>query len=643
MNDNLNLSQTSEILGVSDATIKNWVRHNFLTPINNNNSFIFNYNEVTSLKEKISNGNLERLNSRANKRNSTRKFIPKEYVEESISNDILLDVVDYITMNKLEIEEAIYLLSLNLLIKEKLIFNENLNELLAFKYSDFKNIFLLNIMKEYFIQIKSFTYEDKYQNMLHFEIPVQSDTLGLIYQSIKKEGDKAKHGSYYTPRKIVDDIVEEYIDGKSKILDPCCGTGQFLLNVSKKVEEPDKIYGFDIDPIAVFISKINLTIQYKKIDFNPNIFLRDTLLEVENSTLFSKNDLPFYYNFIITNPPWGLHLTNGALSNLKSLYPQIKSFESFSYFLLKSIEMLDENGILSFILPESILNIKVHKDIRNIILQHTSILQIVKLGRAFTNVFTKVIRIDLKKTSHSKSHKIKILSNKVYQIEQNRFWSNPDLIFDVDVTDFDERIIDKVFQMKYSTLKNNSEWALGIVTGDNNKFIHSVKQPGYEEIYKGKDIDKYFLTETNSFIKFEPEKFQQIAPVEKYRVKEKLIYRFISNKLVFAYDDKQKLTLNSANILIPKIKNYPTKVVLALLNSSLFQFIYLKKFSTIKVLRGNLEELPFPKFSNVEINKIVALVDNHLSYKTTIQEIDEFILTLFKITEAEKKYILETI
>ena len=305
--------------------------------------------------------------------------------------------------------------------------------------------------------------------------------------------------------------------------------------------------------------------------------------------------------------------------------------------------MLEENGTLSFILPESILNIKVHNDIRRTILKNTSILKIVKLGRAFTNVFTNVIRIDLKKSKPKKDYKMNIVSDSIYYIEQDRFWSNPDLIFDIDVNDFDKKIIDKVFYMKYSTLKSNAEWALGIVTGNNKKFIHSNKHNGFEEIYKGKNVNKYILASTQNFIHFEPEKFQQVAPVEKYRAKEKLIYKFISDKLVFAYDDKQRLTLNSANILIPKIKNYPIKIVLALLNSSLYQFVYLKKFNTIKVLRSNLEELPFPIFSDKDSNEIVSLVDKVFLNEIDYSVVDEFIMKIFKITDTEKYHIKKSI
>jgi len=50
----------------------------------------------------------------------------------------------------------------------------------------------------------------------------------------------------------------------------------------------------------------------------------------------------------------------------------------------------------------------------------------------------------------------------------------------------------------------------------------------------------------------------------------KLIYRFILRNLVFAYDDKKKLTSNIINIVIPNVSLYPIKVIAALFNSSLY-------------------------------------------------------------------------
>ena len=126
------------------------------------------------------------------------------------------------------------------------------------------------------------------------------------------------------------------------------------------------------------------------------------------------------------------------------------------------------------------------------------------------------------------------------------------------------RSFEKIYKTNHVTLKGKASWALGIVTGNNKKFITFKRSPGFEPIYRGKDVKRFVLSSPSCYIRFRPHYFQQVAPEEKYRAKEKLIYRFISRNLKFAYDNCQSLTLNSANILIPKLPNYPVKVILAL-------------------------------------------------------------------------------
>lgn len=142
------------------------------------------------------------------------------------------------------------------------------------------------------------------------------------------------------------------------------------------------------------------------------------------------------------------------------------------------------------------------------------------------------------------------------------------------------------------------------------------------------------------YIRFVPEKFQQVAPIEKYRAKEKLIYKFISKFLVFAYDDKQRLTLNSANILIPKIPNYSIKIIAALFNSSLYQFIFQKKFSSIKVLRNHIEQLPLPLWDKKTFSEIIKLTDKIIKDENNFGELDNYIIDRFGFSEEEKEYIM---
>jgi hypothetical protein len=116
-----------------------------------------------------------------------------------------------------------------------------------------------------------------------------------------------------------------------------------------------------------------------------------------------------------------------------------------------------------------------------------------------------------------------------------------------------------------------------------------------------------------------------------YRSKEKIIYKFITKKLAFAYDDRQSLTLNSANLLIPHIDGMSIKVVLAFLNSTVFQYLFEKKFSTHKVLRSDLEQMPFPEVSRDMHDKIEKLVNLILQShdETSMRQLDQIIFSCF--------------
>ena len=195
---------------------------------------------------------------------------------------------------------------------------------------------------------------------------------------------------------------------------------------------------------------------------------------------------------------------------------------------------------------------------------------------------------------------------------------------------------------KYSL--KNSIWALGIVTGDNKGKLFPVRLEGMEKIYTGKEIRPYVLRSAKNYIRYDRNNLQQVAKEETYRATEKLVYKFISNKLVFAYDNSASLFLNSANILIPNIPSMSVKTVMAFLNSSLFQFVYIKLFGEIKVLKGNLIELPFPEISTADNEKLSSLVDEILNGNGTKQEcIENLIFSIYGLTEEQIEYIRRTV
>lgn len=501
-----------------------------------------------------------RLSKRANKRFSVKKFIPLEYLSDSNNLAIIEEIVDC----KKDIQSVIYSLALNLLVSNGLITYKN-GEIIS------ENPYIYKIFEE-------FGNVQPLNNLLELTLPDnERDFLGVVYQSMLQEGMKNQKGSYYTP-KVVVDKVSSAINIDSTFLDPCCGTGSFLLAAAEKIQEPENIYGFDLDKTACFISRINLVLKYRDKIFRPNIFNTDFLLF----------DFDKYFDVIATNPPWGAVTSE----KYQDKFLEVKSGESFSYFICHCNKFVHPNSRMFLVLPESILNVKVHSDIRRFILDNFSISEICLLGKAFTGVLSDVVMLQLDKTLPGKMIKI-IGEREICTICQKFYEKNVNNIFSI-LDNKDVQILEKIYSTPHQTLKN-SIWGLGIVTGNNSKFI-TFDSAGAEKIYSGKNIAKGEILESEKYIIYDRESFQQTASEEIYRAKEKLVYKFISKKLVFAYDNKQRLFLNSANILIPDLEDYSIKQVMDCLNSKLFQYIYQKKFNELKVLKGNLLQLPFPYF-----------------------------------------------
>ena len=78
------------------------------------------------------------------------------------------------------------------------------------------------------------------------------------------------------------------------------------------------------------------------------------------------------------------------------------------------------------------------------------------------------------------------------------------------------------------------------------------------------------------------------------------------------------------------------KTVLAFLNSELFNFIYVKRFNDLKILKGNLSALPFPKITPEQNQQLSVLVDLALKGdKEAPEKIDNLIYDLYRFDAEE--------
>ena len=582
---NHNIDRISEEIGVSEATLRNW--------------------EKLGVSKR---DHAAKLTSRANKRHSQKVFKPEEY---SVNADLLMEIdriVAYVTDNQIDISIALFLAATNVSPLDS-------NPFFAEEIKSW-NVSIGDIPKTHAIWF--------YENPI---INTDGDYLGLLYQSLLSEGKKATGGSYYTPQRNAQEMVCKYCTPQSSVLDPACGTGQFLLEAANIVDDPRRLFGIDCDEIAVRICRINLMRKFSSSNFKPNVFHANALQDFHTDSLFDiKNStIPMnFFDVVITNPPWGGHLSRREKTAIEKQYRQIQSGETFSYFLVQATSFAKKGGIISFLLPESVLNVKVHSDIREFLSKNVQIQNIANLGRIFSGVYTPVVRFDL---CNQKPEKPQVL----------------DSIFSIFQSNEDRNLLEKIFSQPHLSLKNNAQFALGIVTGNNARHLLKVQSPQSEPIFRGKNVDSFVLKPSTEYIVFDPPQFQQVASEKLYRAKEKLIYRFISKDIVFAFDDQQRLTLNSANIMIPSIPDYPMKVLAAVLNSDLIRFVYRIKFNTIKVLRGNLEELPIPDLSTMEKSEIHSLVAQYIGTKKTciMDRINSIVFKYFTLNESEIRYITE--
>ena len=641
--EKLSITQVCELLSISQATAKNWIRLGKLKIGSDGETFDKKY--IETLISEIKSGKDNRLKSRRNKKSVSGKVLYKDYIKNNHNREIvesILSSCDQMTEDELRVILANFAIQLyqqsggivvsdNLLLEGKSditsndVFNSLIKDLLG--NIDVSQITLTNIQTALNSKVQL--------------VPLE-DTLGFAYISLRDLSHRKQTGAYYTPEKTVNTLIsnlKKCVNTQNKTLcDPCCGTGNFLIGLVGNGVEIENLYGQDIDEISILITRINMFLldnTLTKEQLYSQFVCGDTL-----SNTFSRK-----FSVVLGNPPWGYDFSKEETAYLTTNYitAKNKGMESYDLFIEKGMSMLEESGYLAYVLPEAILSVNSHQQARELIVKNTAFKFVSYLGNAFAGVQCPAIILGIQNGYHGETKGCRIeLNNEEFIINANR---------DVDITSFsfnmsDEeydclQVISSVQNAKH--LANNAKFALGIVTGNNKEYIANEKKDGMEVILKGSDVFRYTMKETDNYIQFAPEKFQQVAPTEMYRAEEKLLYRFIAEVPVFTYDNQQTLSLNSCNILIPKIEGMNIKYVLAILNSSVAAYFINKKYNSVKLLRSHIESLPIPMVSAEKQNGIIKKVDHIMNSNENIsglyEEIDKEIMGLYNLNKHQQLII----
>ncbi|QOR44976.1 TaqI-like C-terminal specificity domain-containing protein [Trueperella pecoris] len=540
-----------------------------------------------------------RLTRRANKQQSTKRFLPVEYLSNKRNASAVEEIAELILELGVPFIDAFASLGQNYL--------ANLQDSSSEKQTALCK-FLTEVSGNHKIipQLSS--------------VPLPTDefdVLGLIYQTVLTEGTKNQLGSYYTPPSLVHETLLG-IDVKDTdiVLDPSCGTLAFQLSIPNL--KPENIYACDIDPVAVLIAKFNYFARFPYAPA-PNISNTDFL----NHTPWADKK----FDIIATNPPWG------AKQEIPNWLTKVAGKDTFAAFIVKSLSLLKEEGTACFLLPESFTKVKSYSGLRKHLLKEANLKCLSFHPRGFAGVLTKQVSVQIANSSYNGETIVKTPSATWVQ-SSSTFLSMPNFSYSA-ITPTDWQILQKTELNSGYTL-SESEWALGIVTGNNKELISETPSEGLEPVITGKEIVPHQILETKKFLHFKPENFQQVAPERVYRAPSKLLYRFISTRPVFAVDTTKTISLNSANVLIPNIPGYTNYAICAVLNSDLYGFIYRLRFGDTKVLRSNLEQLIIPKLNQQtldlldELGRSASVGDN-----SAVEKIDEVLASNFGISSNE--------
>lgn len=196
------------------------------------------------------------------------------------------------------------------LINVKEIQNSFLNEF--FTDITFLNLYFLPLIG--FLEEKqAFFLEKLTQYTFHnlFNTSIKPEYLfDLLLQRVLNPKLRHYSGEFYTPPFLVKEMVRESYQFRERVLDPSCGTGNFLIEIVKSIlsaKKPDmeikraleNVYGFDLNPMSILLTIVNITFLAgnKANKIGTHFILTDSLF-YEMNLIHEKFDL------IIGNPPW---------------------------------------------------------------------------------------------------------------------------------------------------------------------------------------------------------------------------------------------------------------------------------------------------------------------------------------------------
>lgn len=171
---------------------------------------------------------------------------------------------------------------------------------------------------------------------------------------------KKNNGIYFTPPSCVSNnikLLQPYLKDITEVLEPSCGSGEYIT--------------------ALHRSYPNLNIT--GVEYNDIIYQKISQIANDKISIYNMDYLQYKpnikYELIIGNPPYYVMKKEDVGREYYAYFEGRPNI--FILFIIKSIELLTDNGILSFILPKNFLNCLYYDKTRAYINKYFQILHIV--------------------------------------------------------------------------------------------------------------------------------------------------------------------------------------------------------------------------------------------------------------------------
>lgn len=181
------------------------------------------------------------------------------------------------------------------------------------------------------------------------------------YENSLDASYKKGKGIYYTDMELSSRIIKFLeIPCGAYILDPCCGTGNFI--VSARNSGHENVYGSDIDANAIALCQRKSGIK--------NITVLDTLAN-NGKDILRELHLKSPVDYVIGNPPYVPINKDITIDTPDRLFlKSVKESGSnlFIAAIYRAFELACPDGVISYIIPKNFLHVASYSKLRKLIL-----------------------------------------------------------------------------------------------------------------------------------------------------------------------------------------------------------------------------------------------------------------------------------